>query len=69
MAHFKHGYALLLGVGNCKYSRWSLPVTIKDVTAIKNVLTDPGLCGYGDDDDHLRLLCNNLATKEKIMEG
>jgi tetratricopeptide (TPR) repeat protein len=69
MAHFKHGYALLVGVGNCKYSRWSLPVTIKDVTAIKNVLTDPGLCGYGDDDDHLRLLCNNLATKEKIMEG
>jgi Caspase domain len=67
MAHFKHGYALLVGVGNCKYSQWSLPVTIKDVTAIRNVLTDPGLCGY--EDDHLRLLCNDLATKREIMEG
>jgi uncharacterized caspase-like protein len=69
MANFKHGYALLVGVGDCKYTQWSLPVTVRDVTAIKDVLTDPILCGYGDNDAHLRLLCNEMATKAGIMEG
>jgi hypothetical protein len=27
-ANFKHGYALLVGVGDCKYTQWSLPVTV-----------------------------------------
>jgi Caspase domain len=69
MANFKHGYALLVGVGDCKYTQWSLPVTVKDVAAIKDVLIDPGLCGYGNDDDHLRLLCNDMATRVEIMAG
>jgi uncharacterized caspase-like protein len=69
MAHFKHGYALLVGVGDCKYTQWSLPVTVKDVAAIKDVLTDASLCGYGNDDDHLWLLCNDMATKAGIMAG
>ncbi|MBE9002549.1 hypothetical protein IQ274_31280 [Nostoc sp. LEGE 12447] len=52
--HFAHGYALLIGVGRTAESRYSLPVTVKDVQALKTVLTDPNLCAYLDDSEHIR---------------
>jgi Caspase domain len=66
---FDRGYALLIGVGECAYSKWSLPVTVKDVTAVKEILVDPSLCGYPDNDEHIRLLCNNKATRKSILDG
>jgi Caspase domain len=69
MANFKHGYALLIGVGDCKYIQWSLPVTTKDILAVREVLIDPNLCGYHNDDEHIRLLCNDTATQAAIMDG
>jgi Caspase domain len=64
------GYALLIGVGECStYPTWSLPVTVKDVTAIKEILVDPSLCGYPDNDRHIRLLCNETATRAAILAG
>ena len=60
---------LLIGVGTTAYSPWSLPVTVKDVQAIQKVLTDPGLCGYLDDDKHIRLLHDRGATRSAIIEG
>jgi uncharacterized caspase-like protein len=66
---FKQGYALLIGVGECEYSRWSLPVTVKDVTAIQTILIDPNLCGYPNKNSHIRLLCNADATRSKILDG
>ena len=46
---FNHGYALLIGVGAiAKYPDWSLPVTVKDMTALRNLLTDPTRCAYPD---------------------
>jgi hypothetical protein len=69
MASFNHGYALLVGVGDCKYTQWSLPVTVKDVLAVRDVLIDPNLCGYGNDDEHIRLLCDITATQTAIMES
>ena len=35
---FAHGYALLIGVGQSAWTDWSLPVTVKDVNALKAVL-------------------------------
>jgi esterase/lipase superfamily enzyme len=66
---FDRGYALLIGVGECAYSKWSLPVTVKDVTAVKQILVDPNLCGYPDNDGHIRLLCNEKATRQSILDG
>lgn len=66
---FDHGYALLIGVGESTYPKWSLPVTVKDIQALCTVLTDPALCGYPDDDAHIRLLHDAGATKQAIFDG
>ncbi len=66
---FKHGYALLIGVGQTEYPKWSLPVTVNDTTALKSILTDPNLCAYPDDDTHIRLLTNSAATRRAILDG
>ena len=66
---FAHGYALLIGVGESAYPKWSLPVTVKDMQALRAVLTDPALCGYPDDDAHIRLLHDAGATRQAILDG
>lgn len=66
---FSHGYALLIGVGETAYPRLSLPVTVKDVQALRAVLPDPGLCAYPDDGEHIRLLHDAGATKGAILDG
>ncbi|NEP15037.1 MAG: caspase family protein [Symploca sp. SIO2C1] len=64
-----HNYALLIGVGESAYPQWSLPVTVKDTQALKSLLTDPNLCGYIDDEQHLRLLQNAIATSQSILSS
>ncbi|NER22615.1 MAG: hypothetical protein F6J96_18335 [Symploca sp. SIO1C2] len=64
-----HNYALLIGVGESAYPQWSLPVTVKDTLALKSLLTDSNLCGYVDDEQHLRLLNDAIATKESILSN
>lgn len=64
-----HNYALLIGVGECEEPKLSLPVTVKDIQALKTLLTDQNLCGYIDNDQHLRLLSNSTATSENILDG
>jgi Caspase domain len=66
---FTHGYALLVGVGECAYSKLSLPVTVKDTQAIYATLIDPQLCAYPDDKEHIRVLNNKEATKIAILDG
>ena len=66
---FPHGYALLVGVGATAYSPWSLPVTVKDVQAVRRVLTNSELCGYIEDDKHIRVLHDKTATKGAILDG
>ena len=66
---FSHGHALLIGVGQSDYDFWSLPVTVKDVHAIRAILTDPNLCAYPDDDRHIRLLHDQAATRSAILDG
>jgi hypothetical protein len=65
--HFAHGYALLIGVGTTAEPNWSLPVTVKDVQALKTVLIDPNLCAYLD--EHIRLLQNEQTTRSAILDG
>jgi uncharacterized caspase-like protein len=66
---FAHGYVLLIGVGQSAYPAWSLPVTVKDAQAIKAILTDANLCAYPDDDRHIRLLHDQAATRQAILDG
>ncbi|WP_008313984.1 caspase domain-containing protein [Leptolyngbya sp. PCC 6406] len=66
---FAHGYALLVGVGHCVEPQSSLPVTVKDMQALKQILVDPELCAYPDNDQHLRLLHDEDATHQAILDG
>jgi hypothetical protein len=66
---FQHGYALLIGVGECLYKPLSLPVTVKDTQAIYATLVDQDLCAYPDDPEHIRVLNNQQATRFDILEG
>jgi uncharacterized caspase-like protein len=66
---FARGYALIIGVGTTAYLPWSLPVTVKDVNALRTVLTDPTLCGYRDHDNHVRVLHDGGATRAAILDG
>ena len=66
---FTHGYALLVGVGESAYPAWSLPVTVKDIQAIRSILIDPNLCAYPGDDRHIRLIHDKTATRAAILDG
>ncbi len=67
MSNTSHNYALLIGVGECEETKLSLPVTVKDIQALKTLLTDSNLCGYID--NNIRLLYNETATKQQILEN
>ena len=64
---FQHGYALLVGVGNCSFPKLSLPVTVNDVQSLYAALIDPELCAYTK--DHIRVLNNDQATQKNILDG
>ncbi len=67
---FENGHALLVGVGNFqKIPAWSLPVTVKDVDAIAQTLTDPAWCGYASVGGKVRILTNEAATNDNILAG
>jgi Caspase domain len=66
---FTHGYALLIGVGESAFPKYSLPVTVKDVQALRELLTDPNLCAYPNNDQHIRLLYDAAATRTDILDG
>lgn len=56
---FTNGYALLIGVGA------DLPVTVKDATAIKDVLIDPSRAAYAS--EQVTLLTETSATRQNIL--
>lgn len=60
-----NAHALLIGVGRCQYSAWSLPVTVLDTLELRKTLADPTLCAYPD--EHIRLLNDEAATREGIL--
>ncbi|MEM6424815.1 MAG: caspase family protein, partial [Cyanobacteria bacterium P01_D01_bin.128] len=66
---FENGYALLIGVGECEVSGFSLPTTVKDMQALREILVNPDLCAYVDNDQHLRLLHDQSATRQGILDG
>lgn len=66
-ATFTHGYALLVGVGATAHAPWSLPMTVRDVNALKRALIDPNLCAYPG--DHVRTLTDGATTREGILAG
>lgn len=66
---FNHGYALLVGVGESSYPKLSLPVTVKDTQSLYAALIAPELCAYPDDEDHIRVLNDEKATRSAILDG
>ncbi len=66
---FEQGYALLIGVGESAYPKLSLPVTVKDTQSIYAALTDPELCAYPDNPQHIQILNNDQATRSGILDG
>ena len=66
---FSHGYALFVGVGNTYYPGWSLPVTVKDAQALASIFTDPNLCSYPKNEQHIRFLHDTAATRQAILDG
>jgi hypothetical protein len=66
---FNQGYALLIGVGQCVDTTLSLPVTVQDMKALRQILVDPALCGYPDNDQHIQLLHDESATKSGILDS
>jgi hypothetical protein len=66
---FSHGYALFVGVGNTSYPNWSLPVTVKDAQALVSIFTDPNLCSYPHNEQHIRYLHDAGATRQAILDG
>ena len=58
---FSNGYALLIGVGA------DLPVTIKDATAVSDVLIDPSRAAYPL--KQVQLLTETAATRQNILDA
>ena len=58
---FKHGYALLIGVGA------DLPVTIQDAKGLRDILVDSERCAYPS--DQVKLLTEGQATRQGILDG
>jgi len=66
---FTHGYAVLVGVGESAYPKWSLPVTVKDIKALQSILTDPKLCAYINNEQHIRVLYDSSASRHAILDS
>ena len=58
---FVNGHALLIGVGA------DLPVTVKDATAVRDVLVDPGRAGYPP--GQVSLLTQAKASRGNVLTG
>lgn len=58
---FSNGYALLVGIGA------DLPVTVKDATALYNLLIDPSCAAYST--EQVTLLTENFATRQQIFDA
>lgn len=56
---FSNGYALLIGIGA------DLPVTVKDATAIYNLLLDPSRAAYSI--EQVTLLTETSTTRQQIL--
>ena len=66
---FAHGCTLLVGVGACKIANLSLSATVADARTLRGALTDPQLCAYVDDAEHVRSLSEDTATRQNIIDG
>ena len=67
---FTNGYALLIGIGECTHHpRLSLPTTVKDIQVLHQIITNPTLCAYLNDPQHIQLLHDDTATRRGILEG
>lgn len=58
---FSNGHALLIGVGA------DLPVTVKDATALRDVLVDPNRAAYPP--EQVELLTEASATRQHILDA
>lgn len=67
MTQFTNGYALLIGVNENQPGFRSLPDVLKDITALRNVLTDSQRCAYQP--ENIEVITGKKATKQGIING
>ena len=60
-SYFTNGFALLIGVGG------DLPETVKDATALRDILISPQRCAYLP--EQVKLLTKDQANRQGILDG
>ncbi|NMG20531.1 caspase family protein [Brasilonema bromeliae] len=58
---FANGYALLIGIGA------DLPITVKDATALRDILVNPNQAAYPS--NQVNLLTETSATRQEILKA
>lgn len=67
MNHFKHGYAVVVGIANYVHLNWLSPVVVQDAVDFSTLLQDPAYANYMT--DHVRMICNEDATAQILREA
>jgi hypothetical protein len=62
---FTNGYALLIGVGQYKDEKLSVPATAQDAADVASILVDSNFCAYPQ--IHVEVLTNEHATGANIL--
>ncbi len=66
-ASFTTGYALLIGVNDNNVPRWSLPDVMKDIEALRQVLSHLQRCAYPE--ENVKVITGKESTRQAILDG
>lgn len=67
MPSFQQGHALVVGVGNYKDTRYSVPITYHDAQGVYEALVNPQVCAYPS--NQVAFLHDDAATRSNILSG
>lgn len=67
MATFQQGRAVVVGVGNYKESKYSVPITFHDAQGVYDALVDPQVAAYPK--DQVTFLHDEEATSQNIIDA
>lgn len=67
MATFQQGHALVVGVGNYKETKYSVPITFHDAQGVYDALVNPQVAGYPT--DQVTFLHDEKATSQNIIDA
>ncbi len=66
--YFNNGHALVIGVGSYQYTpKANIPISVRDAKALRDVLYNPELCGYPQ--EQVTLLHDKTASRKGILDA